>query len=156
MTISVYDIDGVVADVRHRLHHLDRRPKDWGGFFRNADKDEPLPEGIAMVSQSEAEHDIVWLTGRPDWMRGVTANWLARQGLPAGELLMRKQADFRPARVLKVSALRRLAPRGVVSFVDDDPDVVDAATAAGFPATLAAWVPRSPALADAQEQAGRT
>jgi hypothetical protein len=156
VTIAVYDIDGVVADVRHRLHHLDRRPKDWGGFFGDAAKDEPLAEGIAMVHQSAAGHDIVWLTGRPAWMRKMTVEWLRNQGLPTGELLMRKDRDFRPARVVKVSMLRRLAARGVVSFVDDDPDVVASATAAGFPATLAEWVPRSSTLADAQERSGQT
>ena len=156
MTIAVYDIDGVVADVRHRLHHLDRRPKDWGGFFRTAAKDSPLPEGIAMVTASAAAHDIVWLTGRPDWMRSLTRDWLAKHGLPTGELLMRKRHDFRPAKVMKVSVLESLKSRGLISFVDDDPDVIDAATSAGFPAALADWVPRSSTLADAQERAGRT
>jgi len=156
VTIAVFDIDGVVADVRHRLHHLDRRPKDWGGFFRTASKDSPLPEGVAMVTSSAAVHDIVWLTGRPDWMRSLTRDWLAKHGLPAGELLMRKRHDFRPAKVMKVSVLESLKPRGLISFVDDDPDVIDAAMSAGFPAALADWVPRSSTLADAQERAGRT
>jgi len=156
VTIAVYDIDGVVADVRHRLHYLDSRPKDWRGFFRTAAKDSPLSKGITMVTESAAEHEIVWLTGRPDWMRALTLDWLAKHGLPTGELLMRKRNDFRPAKVMKVSVLRTLDTRGMVSFVDDDPDVVSAATTAGFPAILAEWVPRSSALADAQERSGRT
>ena len=32
-TIAVFDVDGVLADVRHRLHFVERRPKDWPGFF---------------------------------------------------------------------------------------------------------------------------
>src|SRR5207248_40607 len=81
---------------------------DWGGFFRTAAKDAPLPEGIAMVTASATAHDIVWLTGRPDWMRSLTRDWLAEHGLPSGDLLMRKRHDFRPARVKKVSVLERL------------------------------------------------
>jgi len=29
-------IDGVLADVHHRLHHIARRPKDWPAFFAAA------------------------------------------------------------------------------------------------------------------------
>ena len=31
--LAIFDIDGVVADVRHRLHHLESRPKGWDEFF---------------------------------------------------------------------------------------------------------------------------
>ncbi|MBA3955457.1 MAG: hypothetical protein H0X58_02180 [Acidimicrobiia bacterium] len=44
--LAVVDIDGVLADVGHRLHFLDRRPKDWKGFFAAARTDPPHPEGI--------------------------------------------------------------------------------------------------------------
>jgi hypothetical protein len=56
----------------------------------------------------------------------------------------------------KVEVLRRLAPCSVAAFVDDDPEVVRAASAAGFAAVLADWVPRADALRDAQERFGRT
>ena len=38
--VAVVDIDGVVADVRHRLHHVADRPKDWRSFFAAAADDE--------------------------------------------------------------------------------------------------------------------
>ena len=31
--LAIVDIDGVVADVRHRLVHVQSRPKDWDAFF---------------------------------------------------------------------------------------------------------------------------
>lgn len=31
--LAVFDIDGVLADVRHRLPHVQGRPKDWDAFF---------------------------------------------------------------------------------------------------------------------------
>src|ERR1700759_5545664 len=64
--LAVIDIDGVVADVRHRLRFLDRRPKDWDGFFAAADQDLPLEAGIARVTELAGGHDVVWLTGRPE------------------------------------------------------------------------------------------
>lgn len=156
MSLAVFDIDGVVADVRHRLHFLDRSPKSWSGFFDHADADPPLKVGIELVRILGEDHDIVWLTGRPAWLRDVTVRWLESHGLPVEDLTMRPGGDYRPARVFKVEVLRRLAPRSVAAFIDDDPDVIEAALQAGFPARLADWVPHSKTLADAQERSGRT
>lgn len=153
--LAVFDIDGVVADVRHRLHHL-RTPKSWTAFFAAADEDPLLPAGARLVAELAGEHEIVWLTGRPAWLRQTTAGWLVRHGLPGTELHLRPARDHRPARLYKVEVLRRLAPRGLAAFVDDDPEVVSAATSAGFPAVLADWVPRAASLRDAQERFGRT
>ncbi len=38
-SVAVFDIDGVLADVRHRLHHVAARPKDWDAFFGAAPQD---------------------------------------------------------------------------------------------------------------------
>ena len=46
---AVFDVDGVVADVAHRLHHVARRPKDWRRFFAAAPKDPPLAVGIDLA-----------------------------------------------------------------------------------------------------------
>lgn len=153
--LAVFDIDGVVADVRHRLHHL-RGPSRWSRFFRAADADPLLPEGAALVADLAREHEIVWLTGRPDWLRGTTVDWLARYDLPGTEVHMRPDGDYRPARAFKLGVLRRLSPRGIAAFVDDDREVIDAALAAGYPAALADWVPRDEVLHAAQERYGRT
>lgn len=153
--LAVFDVDGVVADVRHRLHHLHRH-HHWGRFFAEADADPLLSEGAALVSDLAGQHEIVWLTGRPEWLRPVTRDWLAEHGLPRGELHMRPEHDYRPARDYKLGVLRRLAGRGIAAFIDDDVNVVDAALAAGIPAVLADWVPRDRDLRDAQERFGRT
>jgi hypothetical protein len=153
--LAVFDVDGVVADVRHRLHHLSS-PRSWTAFFGGAADDPLLPEGARLVADLSVEHDVVWLTGRPEWLRTTTEEWFARHRLPHGELLMRANHDHRPARVFKLAAVRRLASRGVAAVVDDDPEVVTTLLAAGFPAVLADWVPREDVLRDAQERWGRT
>jgi hypothetical protein len=154
--IAVFDIDGVVADVRHRLHLLERRPKDWPAFFAAAAEDPGLEEGINRVRAAVARYEVVWLTGRPNSLRAVTRRWLADHELPVTELIMRSQRDFRPAPVLKLSELTKLRARQVELFVDDDAKVVAAAAEAGFPAVLADWMTASPVLSQAQDQAGRT
>jgi hypothetical protein len=157
--LAVFDVDGVVADVRHRLHHLHRRhanSRAWHRFFAEAGTDPLLSEGERLVADLAREHEIVWLTGRPEWLRAVTLDWLGRHGLPGDELHMRPDGDYRPARVYKLDVLRRLAPRGIAAVIDDDPEVVDAGMRAGLPAVLADWVPRDSDLRAAQEQEGRT
>jgi phosphoglycolate phosphatase-like HAD superfamily hydrolase len=154
VSIAVFDIDGVVADVRHRLHHLQRHR--WHRFFDAADSDPLLPEGATLVADLAREHEIVWLTGRPTWLRAVTTDWLSRHGLPGSEVHMRGDGDYRPARVYKLAVLKRLAPRGIAALVDDDAEVIDAAMRAGYPAVLADWVPRDADLRAAQEEWGRT
>jgi hypothetical protein len=155
VSLAVFDIDGVVADVRHRLHHLHRR-KAWGAFFGEADADPLLDVGARLVTDLADQHEIVWLTGRPEWLREVTREWLTWHALPGTELHMRPDGDYRPARVYKLEVLRGLARREIAAFVDDDREVIDAALGVGLPAVLADWVPRDGALRDAQEREGRT
>jgi hypothetical protein len=153
--LAVFDIDGVVADVRHRLHHLESR-RSWDQFFDAADEDTLLAPGARLVRDLGKEHDIVWLTGRPEWLREVTDEWLARHHLPRTELHMRSFGDYRPAAHYKLAVLRRLKPRGVAALIDDDDEVVQAALRAGFPAVLADWVPRNQTLRHAQDRHGWT
>jgi hypothetical protein len=124
--LAVFDVDGVLADVAHRRHHLAR--PDWDAFFAAAADDPPLGTGVTMSHQcADAGLTVVYLSGRPERLRGVTSDWLDRHGLPAGELLLRPDHDRSPATRLKLRALRTLARRDdVVTFVDDDPDVVEA------------------------------
>ena len=155
--LAVIDIDGVVADVRHRLHLLESRPKRWAEFFARAADDPPLADGVELVRQLDADHDVVWLTGRPERTRALTESWLAEHVLPDRPVLMRPDRDFRPARVTKREELRRLRRRGDVAVVvDDDPEVVATLVEDGFPVRLADWLPHSSTLRTAQERDGRT
>ena len=161
--VAVVDIDGVLADVRHRLAYLRKRPKDWAAFFAAAPGDPVLDEGVAVARRLAQEHELVYLSGRPEHCRDDTERWLAAAGAPAGSLLLRAEGDRRPARLVKVDVLRELAGRRTVAIlVDDDPAVVAAARTAGFAVFPAAWMPpeevatESDALLRAQEVDGRT
>src|SRR3954454_14211052 len=131
--LAVVDIDGVVADVRHRLKYLERRPKDWRSFFRAAKDDPPLDVGVQTVRRLAEVYDVVYLSGRPEHLRQVTQAWLHRYDLPEGDLLLRPGNDFRPAKDVKVEVLRRLSKQSPVAvLVDDDAAVLEAARVAGF------------------------
>ncbi len=153
--LAVFDIDGVLADVSHRLHFLDIHR--WERFFRAADEDPLLSEGAERLREAQIDHDVVFLTGRPERNRRLTQNWLAHHDLPTGPLYMRADDDLRPARYVKREVLRRLArTREVASVLDDDPAVVRMLEADGWPVELATWLPHSSTLQDAQERQGRT
>jgi phosphoglycolate phosphatase-like HAD superfamily hydrolase len=167
--VVVLDIDGVLADVRHRLHFLTSRPKAWDAFFAAAGHDPVLHPGADLAHQAAIKCRIVYLTGRPERIRRTTSDWLARHGLPAGALLMRPNNDRRPARVVKLERLRDLATHDtVVLVVDDDRDVVATLRAAGFTVRLADWMPPAgtvdaqgdlfdvAVLDEAQQDLGRT
>lgn len=155
--LAVFDLDGVLADVGHRLHHLDARPKDWAAFFRDAVHDPVHPQGAALVHEAVRDCEVVYVTGRPEQCRWDTVHWLRANGLPDGTLAMRAPRDRRPARLAKPELLRRLAhDRTVAVVVDDDPEVCDAYEAAGWTVLRATWAVRSDALVEAQEEAGRT
>jgi hypothetical protein len=155
--LAVIDIDGVLADVRHRLHHVAARPKNWRAFFAAAPDDPLLEEGARVALALAQVHDLAYLSGRPESCRSDTLAWLEHHDLPAGELTLRPHDDRRPGRFYKVDALRRFArTRSIAVLVDDDPMVCEAARAAGFDVLPATWMGDAPDLLEAQELDGET
>ena len=155
--LAVFDLDGTLADVAHRLHFLDPPRPDWNGFFRAASADPPLERGLALARSWAETCDLGYVTGRPERCRPATERWLRRQGLPAAPLWMRPDRDRRPARVLKPHLLADAArTREIAVVVDDDAQVCAAYRARRFPVVHATWAAASRALEDAQEETGRT
>jgi phosphoglycolate phosphatase-like HAD superfamily hydrolase len=166
-SVVVLDIDGVLADVRHRLHHVAAKPKNWPAFFAAAGNDPLLEPGARFAHAATRTSSIVYLTGRPEHLRDVTVDWLARHGLPSGDLLMRGDGDRRPAKLLKLERVRRLSRRCRIDLVvDDDEAVVELLRREGFPVQRADWMTTgegaadalfdAAVLRDAQERSGRT
>ena len=160
-SIAVFDVDGVLADVRHRLHHLESTPKNWFEFFAEADRDGVLREGATLLAALAPTHEIRYLTGRPEVTRDLTRDWLARHDLPDGDLVMRPDTDRRPARMFKRDRLRRWMQAGdhLAVVVDDDPLVVEMIDSLGLTVVHATWQGSEDGqqvLWDAQERLGLT
>lgn len=137
---AVVDIDGVLADVNHRLGRLASRPKDWDGFFAALPQDTPYAEGMAIAQRLAEDHTLVYLSGRPERTREPTQTWLTKHGFPPGDVLLRSDDDRRPAPAFKVTAVRRLARQHPVRIVvDDHPGVCQALRDAGFDVFETAW-----------------
>jgi phosphoglycolate phosphatase-like HAD superfamily hydrolase len=154
---AVVDLDGVLADVTARLHHIEGERKNWTAFFAGIPDDPPYAEGLAAARQLARDHELVYLSGRPERTRRDTEGWLRQHDAPTGRLMLRRNPDRRPARIVKIAQLRMLADeRPVAVFVDDDPAVCRAAREAGFAVLEATWGRREPTLLDAQERLGKT
>jgi uncharacterized HAD superfamily protein len=161
LPVAIVDIDGVLADVRHRVHYVEQRPKDWKRFFAAAVHDEPHPEGLAVVERLAQDHDIIFLTGRPEHLRDDTVAWLRRHGLDHYRLLMRPEGNRGPSARFKVREATRLARDHKIDIViDDDASVIAAMKDAGFATLHADWETRDAqeqaSLYEAQEVEGRT
>ncbi|GAA0955139.1 hypothetical protein GCM10009554_62200 [Kribbella koreensis] len=157
---AVLDIDATLSDTSQRIKYLAKKPKDWDSFFAHAKDDAVLDEGLAVATTLAADHEIVYLTGRPERLRRDTVKWFEDNGFPEGKLLMRGNNDRRPSAMMKLARLRTLAQeRRVAVLVDDDVKVCAAAQKAGYPVMRADWgldAETQPTLFEAQETEGRT
>lgn len=97
----IFDIDGTIADLGHRLHFIQQEPPDWESFFASCGKDEPIVEVISLMRAIALRHDIALLTGRSDECRNTTENWLDRYDVPYCSMHMRKHGDHRQDNVVK-------------------------------------------------------
>lgn len=161
LPLAIVDVDGVVADVRQRLRHIEHGRKNWPAFFAAAKDDPTHEEGLAVVQTLRTTHEVVYVTGRPERIRQVTEAWLDAAGIGGHRLIMRRDQDRRPAAQMKREVIARLAvDRTIGIVVDDDPNVVRVLTAAGFPTFEASWERRTTderdALQSAQDRQGRT
>ncbi|MFI5734596.1 HAD family acid phosphatase [Kribbella sp. NPDC051587] len=157
---AVLDIDATLSDTSKRVHFLERRPKDWDSFFADAKNDAVLDEGLTVATTLAANHEIVYLTGRPERLRRDTLKWLKDNGFPEGTVYMRRNTDRRPGAQMKLDRLKKLSEdRPVAVLVDDDIKVCAAAEKAGYTVMRADWgldAETQPTLFEAQEKEGRT
>jgi len=117
----VFDIDGTLADLSHRLHYIqpaEGEEKDWDGFFAACMDDAPIPHVIQTLKDlSEMGHPVEFWTGRSEAVREETIQWLMkhlRWPSFAIKLKMRPIGDHRPDYLLKSD---------YIDF-DDKPDLI--------------------------------
>jgi phosphoglycolate phosphatase-like HAD superfamily hydrolase len=135
MRAYIFDIDGTLADCSHRLHHIQKQPKDWDGFFADCHLDAPISHIIGLAKSLTARATIVYVSGRSDQCRDQTEDWLHEHALPSGPLYMRKAGDHRDDDIIKLELLAAVRADGyepIMAF-DDRNRVVKAWRAAGIP-----------------------
>ena len=74
----IFDLDGTLADCTHRLHHLEKSPKDWYNFFLACDQDAPIFPMIQLLGNLSVRGNWVEIwTARSVIVRYKTLEWLS-------------------------------------------------------------------------------
>ena len=104
--VVLVDLDGTMADIGHRLHHVKQEPKDWQGFFRAIPDDTPREEVVNIVrGYWKRGYQIMFVSGRPETYRGHTELWLSPVFPHYMALFMRRWGDHRPDTTVKEEML---------------------------------------------------
>jgi hypothetical protein len=124
----ICDIDGTIADLTHRLHHINTpgQRKNWDAFFEACPQDKPHKDIINLLLGylSKPWLDLVFVSGRSAIVRNQTTNWLREQGFTKFDLYMRQEKDHRPDHITKAEIYNKYLKHRDIWFVLDDRDRV--------------------------------
>jgi len=105
MDTIIFDFDGTLCDISHRLHHIKGPQKNWDAFYADCDKDVPKPHIIAMLNASlEQGYNVEIWTGRTEAVLEKSHKWLYKNGVPGfrkESLCMRPPGNYTPDHILK-------------------------------------------------------
>lgn len=128
----IFDIDGTLANNKHRVHWLEGEKKDWDKFYSEMDKDTPnkpiVMIFISLLMNIKPSYKIICVSGRPEKYKHLTLKWFEEKiGFAPNELYMRPDGDHRPDYQVKQEILDALKADGyeILFTVDDRKQVVD-------------------------------
>ena len=119
----VFDLDGTIADIGHRVHFVRGGNKDWESFFAGCVADTPnWPVVRAFDAHIMADHTVEIWSARSDIVRPETEAWLQlAAGIdPAYLTHMRSTGDNTPDVELKRYWLHQLHESERPDIVYDD------------------------------------
>lgn len=126
--VVVCDIDGTIADIKHRLHYVKGEKKDWKGFFGEMDKDTVRTDVFEILEKHRANGaDVIFVTARPEDYKEVTVEWLLKNKLLRDDTLMfmRRSGDTRDDTIVKKQIYDKyLANMNIIQVIDDRPKVI--------------------------------
>lgn len=124
--LVIFDIDGTLADISQRVHHIRKKPKNWNAFNEGMAKDKAIHSMIQLCNILYAAGlHIILCSGRNERNRPETVEWLKQQGVNYHELLLRKDEDFRSDAVVKREILQGLDKSQILFVVEDRSRVVE-------------------------------
>ena len=126
--LIICDIDGTLADNSHRQHHVRQKPKNWKAWNAGISEDRIYEPIRRIVNHFHfAGFEIVLMSGRNEFTREVTEQWLRDYSVFYDRLHMRADGDFRADYIVKEELLNQHIPdkSKVVFVLDDRNQVVD-------------------------------
>lgn len=144
--LYIFDLDGTLADIEHRLHFIQQEKKDWRSFFSECVNDKPIQSVLQTLHTLRKGRAEIWVwSGRSDEVREQTKQWLYKHGvfhaywnpMQAPEaLMMRKSGDHRDDVVVKGEWLSQIEPpewKRLTAVFEDRARVVKMWRDAGVP-----------------------
>lgn len=125
--LVLFDIDGTLADIEHRRHHVMDGNHNWGAFFADMRDDAPNTPVVDLYKALKAgdQYELLVVSARPDNYRKLTEQWLVWNGIDFDRLIMRSAGDNRDDTLVKQEILDGLLAEGrEIAFVVDDRDCV--------------------------------
>lgn len=120
------DIDGTAANINHRRHFVENKPKRWDKFYDAMVDDIPNPWCQELIRALQ-QHEIVFISGRPENYRKQTEEWLDKH-YPGhySYLYMRPTNNTEPDYIIKERIYDdNFANRDILLVIDDRKQVVD-------------------------------
>ena len=124
--IVIFDIDGTLADVSERIHHVRKKPKNWNAFFQGMAQDKAIHSMVRLCNiLFDSGIQIILCSGRSEEHREQTVAWLAQQGVNYHDLLLRRDNDRRSDTEVKRELLAALDKSKILFVVEDRSRVVE-------------------------------
>lgn len=119
-----FDIDGTMANIVHRLHHVKhdiKKHNRWDLFNKEIPNDSINEWCRELAVRYYNDHTVLLCSGRVDSTRKDTEEWLAKHSVPYHHLHMRHRQDFRQDYIIKEIIYEfELKTRYNIVFVVDD------------------------------------
>lgn len=132
---AIFDLDGTLADCRHRRRLGDDGRLDWKAFNSGIGDDPPDPHILRVARALKAAGSaIVISSGRSADFRRITEIWLALHEVPCDALYMREPQDGQKDHIVKAEMFKRIKADGYAPWivVDDRKSVVEMWRKAGL------------------------
>ena len=124
--LVIFDIDGTLANISERIHHIKRKPKNWNAFNAGMAQDKAIHSMVRLCNILYASGlRIILCSGRNERNRLETVEWLSKQGVNYHELLLRRDEDYRPDSVVKRELIQDLDKSKILFVVEDRSRVVE-------------------------------
>lgn len=123
----IFDLDGTLCNVDHRLHLVRNKPKNWKAFFEALTQDSVNPAVSDILDRLCLDYPIILCSGRPEKYRALTMGWLDANDIQYDKLFMRQNGDYRSDNIVKEEIyLNHIEPNYTIMGVfDDRQQVVD-------------------------------
>ena len=115
--IVIFDLDGTLMNIEHRMHFIKETPKDYHAFYKACSGDTPIPQVVTMFKLLQPTHDVRIWSCRSDIALAETVSSLRYHGIfdlyfnqqsKPNCLRLKPDSDHRKDDVVKVEWLSQL------------------------------------------------